>query len=376
MARIEAVTEESFPGLIETLDLVFGREAPRSMQTDVPLEFAPENWPNLRIVREAGRVVAHIGLLFRDASLFGHTLRLALVGAVATHPDFRGRGLATELLHHCFELARARGAHALQISGARGLYLRNGARAVGCRIEYALAPEQLAETPDPFTVRPMTPGDVDAAARLYRAKPVRYIRPREDWLLQLQHDTAQARPAVFRCVRHADGLQAYVVVRKPTDKPDTHVVEYAGRPAAVLAGLAHVRAELDLAEIRLAVLPWDREMRAALQALGAPSKTDTASATIRIVNFPALMESMRPWLAECLGEADAARLAFRGEGDLAVFGAGSDHLEVADPADLVEILFGVAGEPHPTLAAHPGPLGDILPRSLPLPLPNYDLTYV
>ena len=64
-----------------------------------PHLFDEENLENLRVCLYAGRCVSHVGMIQRDASLFGCRVRVGCIGAVSTHPDYRRRGLASA----CFD---------------------------------------------------------------------------------------------------------------------------------------------------------------------------------------------------------------------------------------------------------------------------------
>jgi GNAT superfamily N-acetyltransferase len=74
--------------------------APKSMRTDYPLVWAPENLRNcFAVVAAGGGVVAespYLPRMQRRAS--GAALRMAVVAATATRPEFRRRGLASACL--------------------------------------------------------------------------------------------------------------------------------------------------------------------------------------------------------------------------------------------------------------------------------------
>jgi hypothetical protein len=111
---------------------------------------------------------------------------------------------------------------------------------------------------------------------------------------------------------------------------------------------------------------------------GAPLTPATPDHTALIVNFPSLMERLRPHFASDLGAAEAARLAFREEandaGDLrdCVIERDGEEIIRTDRADMVCALFGGAGAEAESAAVD---LGAILPSG-PLPLPPYGLNYV
>lgn len=376
MPQITGVDREHFEGLIRLLNLVFRPKGDFSMRDEVPVMFLEENWENLRIVRDGDNVVSHIGLLFRDALAHGCRIPLAMVGAVATHPDRRGAGLATELLHHCFAFARERGACLMQISGGRGLYTRNGARPVGCRLEGFVAARALASVETAgFRCERFLPAHIDACAVLYRNKPLRYVRPRGDWAIQIEKGKAKAHDARFLAVMRAGRPAGYVIYGAPNAEGKSHVVEYGGLTAAVLAGLRTVLAG-GVSELRIDVPPFDVEMAEQLAARGVSLVPRPLDCTIRVVDFPALMEALRGGLVERLGAREAEMLRFVEEGGACRFVRGAESLDIADPAELAEVIFGVAGAAHERLAACPGELGERLRAALPMPLPGYDLNYI
>ena len=68
------------------------------MGTEFPALFCAENTANLQIALEDGRIVSHVGIARQTLITGGCRLPAACIGSVGTHPDFRGKGLATELV--------------------------------------------------------------------------------------------------------------------------------------------------------------------------------------------------------------------------------------------------------------------------------------
>lgn len=78
------------------------------------------------VIREAGAIVAHMAIQFRAVRLGGRLVDIAALADVATHPGYRGRGLAGRLLQAAIAEARgARAAHFL-LFGTAGLYAAAG----------------------------------------------------------------------------------------------------------------------------------------------------------------------------------------------------------------------------------------------------------
>ena len=62
-----------------------------------PLIFNRNNLDNMRVMADGDRLVAHVGIYQSGISIYGDRLQTGSIGAVCTHPDYRGKGLATVL---------------------------------------------------------------------------------------------------------------------------------------------------------------------------------------------------------------------------------------------------------------------------------------
>ncbi len=205
-------------GAIELASLVFNTE----MGKIFPLLFSEENVNNITVVKDAGRPVAMIGLLPREISLFGHRMKVGLVGSVCTHPDYRGKNYGAVTLAKAEELAIDLGLSLLIISGGRGMYQRFGAvkppglKKIVVKHGRATAMREAKRT------------DIGRILDLYRLKPVRYIRSFSDF-----EKIFSTGYAVARKTKTYINDRAYItVVEKETGN---HVVEYGGSSKDVIS---------------------------------------------------------------------------------------------------------------------------------------------
>ena len=157
------------------------------MFRDYPQLFDEANRDNLRVVSEDGKVVSHVGMTERAASLAGCRIDVCCIGAVATYQEYRGRGFASAAFQDCCAKAAADGVDVMLISGGRGLYTRVGCRQVGQDWDVAFAPGQAASalSSHPATLVPATAADIPALRALHQQEAVRFLRPREDWEMAL-----------------------------------------------------------------------------------------------------------------------------------------------------------------------------------------------
>ena len=63
------------------------------------IEWAARRWSVIVWNEDRTRVLAHVGLVDRWASLNGTDVKIGGIGGVMTHPEFRNQGFAREAIH-------------------------------------------------------------------------------------------------------------------------------------------------------------------------------------------------------------------------------------------------------------------------------------
>src|SRR5688572_11278382 len=92
-------TLADLPALIAEANRIFG--APIGRQPS--LLFHPRNVGNLWVIADEGQILSHAGFLPRQVVSHGCHLSIACFGAVFTHEEWRGRGLAGAVLDRAIE---------------------------------------------------------------------------------------------------------------------------------------------------------------------------------------------------------------------------------------------------------------------------------
>src|SRR5437016_2427040 len=95
-------TAKEYPALLKFLSQCYGFSDPQWFENDTAFFFGtkPEQLKTKWILKSGGRIASHVGLFPFTAVVEGRKLKVAGIGAVATHPDFRGRGLMKRLMDH------------------------------------------------------------------------------------------------------------------------------------------------------------------------------------------------------------------------------------------------------------------------------------
>ena len=375
----EPAGRDHFDSLIRLVNLVLRSDSSRSMTEDFPFFLREENSDNLLVCRDGDRVVSHVGLLPTQASYFGHRVKIGMIGAVATHPDYRRRGLATRTLHEAFRRFRRQGGHLLMISGRRDLYFRNGAREVGSFLRYVLERGAGSSGPDDaLQLEKAGVGRASEFAWLHRLKPLRFLRPLDEWTLRMGEGVCRNRLSEF-CLARRDGEPtAYGIFRVEDNdgSRDCIVTEWGGRPRdALLAVSRRVRQE-DWSRSVWTLYPHERHMADVLEQCGARFEgCQAADGSLRIANFPALMEALRGYLAELVGRRSADALEFGDSGgDVFSIALGDERARIEGYGKLAEVIFGTGLDALPE-SLPDGRLRRTLSALLPLSPMNYDFSY-
>ncbi|MDA3800037.1 MAG: GNAT family N-acetyltransferase, partial [Kiritimatiellae bacterium] len=116
------------------------------MHLQFPFLLSEDNANNLMVAVDGEKIVSHIGTSLTPMIIDGVEIPYGQIGAVCTHPDYRGQGLGTKLLFNAFENFKANDVNFITISGGRGLYRRNGAVDLGCVGMFEIEPSAVGDS--------------------------------------------------------------------------------------------------------------------------------------------------------------------------------------------------------------------------------------
>lgn len=380
-----SATPEELPAVTELMDAVFrtSRNLLPTMGSEYPLHLAPENAANLWIMLDNGRPVSHYGATPYTWLTAGCAIPIAAVGGVATDPEYRGQGLATRVMQACEAALQTQGAVLELISGMRGLYIRNNAVPAGEGTLYTLdfPPETQAQTGS-YHIRPYAEQDFRWIQATYQKEPVRYLRTPEAWrkLLARNDRITSRHKQETLVIEDANTLPvAYLVSDTILPTSDQQfqsgsrtIVEYAGARHAIVA--AYMLLGSSSGQLRLQVPRWDTTLSALLQAAGyRGTPSGLRGHTIKILNFPALIDALAPRFYEAAGAPVGSIRGETGSQGEAVF-LGYDEQIVLPHTDLVHLLFGAPGG-EPVSLPEDSHLASILRTALPVAVPIPGLNY-
>jgi predicted N-acetyltransferase YhbS len=296
------------PALIDLANRVFRDpdDTTGDMGREFPLLFDPSNAENLRVARRGGRIVSHVGLCIREASVLGASLRVGLIGAVATDPDDRGHGLATRLMHDARDHARTQGVSLLLISGGRGLYQRLGYVETGRFTTTAVPAGEVGSV----RCRLAEPADLPAVIALHQREPVRFFRPRRDWDRLIAVGMLMNRRADVYVVEAEGGAAAYAGVQRPQNERGPAAMEIGGSRNLLAQALPALAAVLGADVLRVTAAADDREWEALANARAWERHPVPFNGTVGIIDTARFARAMEPVLAE-----REPGLVLRGDGE-------------------------------------------------------------
>ena len=362
---IRAARPADMPAAYELLSLCFPDARPNLFprQTDHDSTF---RWRHGRVVEVDGAVAGYLRIFDRRMWLRGARLRAAGIGSVATHPDYRCRGLATALLRDTLALLHREGYHLsfLGTEVAPAFYERLGWRTV-LQPSHGAPAAEAARLPDRpgLTVRPFAPSDLTAVARIHAratrgrtgavARSLRYWADHMSWI----DDDAGG---FLVGVSGRRDIAAFVRSRSERWASTLMVLDAHCRAGAeacmspLLGALGRYAVGQGLKGIQ-ASLPEGRHPLA--NAFGElPSAGVTTDVRyplmMRVVDLPGLLRSLAPLLGERLGatKAPPVSLAFEEDGQRTYLCVGPDGTRMAQrpvgevvsltPGEAVTLLLG------------------------------------
>lgn len=282
-----------FDELMAVLDTAFNRE-PGTFVRMLPGRYRPtvEHVGQHYAVREGGGIVAALGVYPIQWHVGDRVLDVAGIGAVSTHPDWRGRGLMSELLRHVAAEVRRRGFHLSWLGGQRQRYRHYGWERGGIKLNVDLTAANLRHErgmrslPE-VSLAPLTEAGDDEIAQLHRwhdAQPIHCVRPSADFAVVLSHWHRQ--PMIARD-KHGSPI-GYAVL----DGEGTTIGELVGRDDT--AARAIVRAVLERGEAPRATLirpalscPLNRWLLAISE-----TATCTVMGNWQVIDWPTVIEAL------------------------------------------------------------------------------------
>jgi len=372
--------KEEFDQVLKLVNYVF-RESdnqPPDMEKRYPFLFNEDNLENLRIILKDNRPISHIGISEAEITVYGCRTKIGSIGSVCTYPQYRGRGFATLLLENTIKKLDDDGVDIMLVSGEGGLYKRAGCTEAGRVHKFRISGDDLkrfhAQNVEVF---PYEEKNLENIVRVYQKERVRFFRPLEDFKKILTTGLAMDRKAEILTVHKAHEFLGYLAVQIPGEKEGkeriSNVAEYSGIRRAILGAVKPIFNRYDIEELSFNIPFHDAEFIYALKEKGFKSRIENIPGTLKIINFPRLMDRFRPYIEECLDKKTSDLIRFNQEKDRFTIGFGREEFNT-DARRLAQIVFGTPGKEE--IMVESRKIAKILKEIFPLPFIWPGLNYV
>ncbi|MEW6236957.1 MAG: GNAT family N-acetyltransferase [Candidatus Omnitrophota bacterium] len=365
-----SIQDNELEELIGLLNLVF-RPHGGDMGENYPRHVGANNLENIRVIKTGGRIMSHVAASVRAVTLGGIATKEAGIGAVATHPDARGKGFASILMIDAVARSVQQGADIMLISGDLGVYRRMNAVDCGVFPCFRLERDDLTITSD-FWLEPVNRRNLVDAIALLESASVRYLLPYEDLEALLKSRFVMDKPCDLWIVRRGGEAVGFGAIHHKGS--ELAILDWAGHPDALQAGawlwfneykaerLTYIPPSVFMAP--LAWRPFIRERRC-------------FDGTVLVINAQRFLERARDFLTVRLGEVAMKSLRIEAGEQWARFQLGENAVEFANGGELALLFFGY---PTKDILAERIPqkneLYHLLHQAFPVPLVWYGIGYV
>lgn len=317
---METLISERSPGwaklsqrrLTSWLDSVLRKESDISVAADLPLLFEESEQVSRRVILARGKPAAHAAARLIDVETPRGTVRAAVIGAVATDPRHRRKGLGSQVIEALAGDVKERGATlAILWADVPKFYEGLGFTLAG-RETVFICQRQTSHSPRRTPVRPATEADLPAIRALHEREDCRVRRDEATW------KKLMALPRTdFYVVEMQGRIVAYGVVGKGHDLGGC-LHEWGGEEILLPVLVSTVFTLRKEDELYVMSASWKRQAARAMGFHGAKAHTGPL-AMLRVLDKDALLRS--------LGLEETAELP-------------------ADSGDLVRSVFGCSSQPE------------------------------
>lgn len=364
---------DEIPAVLELSRSIFFKDAPTYQEGAKrwPMALHDDWGQNHYVMLYNGQPVSTIGRLERDILVRGHRLRMGFIGGVCTHPDHRGKGLASIILQASLAKFREHDVDVVYISGARPLYYGIGATHIGGFTEFVIPGDGLsAYLRQDVILRDATPEDIILFTQLNETEGVRFVRPIRDYELCIAHGYCSGKPCTFRLIEMNSKPVGYIIVTRPTEKEPNkvRVLEYAGERLGILAVLPRLAQEVN-GTVNVTVPTKDVlvDLFTSAGLAGQPGRT---GGTVKLLDFDRTMRKLLPYFAEHLPSNFVRSLAFSAASGKYCAWSDKEVLEIEGETNMLRLLLGCPPNESLTGVRVSEGMRPLVQLCLPLPLPH------
>ena len=250
--EIRGAKKRELKKIIELINYVFrtGRgNLPHTMEIEFPLLLTETNINNIKIIKDNGKIISIISFLPKTIFIEGIPITTGSIGAVCTHPDYRGKGYSSLLLLEVEKSMKKMGIALCLISSNRNLYKKWGASEVKGYLEYEILPLK-SKTKINFNVREYKKNDLSSIEKIYNEDSTRYYRSHSDFKKLIISGTFPFGETEYKkyVFESRSSIKGYIILKLTPSRVE--VKEAGGNDTDIFSVLSFLAKKLNVGSIQ------------------------------------------------------------------------------------------------------------------------------
>ncbi len=233
-------TPKEYASLLYFLSQAYGFSDLRWFENDTSFFYGtrPDQLKTKWVLKSGDQFASHVGIFPFTAVVDGRPLKVAGIGSVATHPNFRKRGLMTRLMKHVDGQMAKDGYDLSILWGNRARYNHFGFERGVFQDRFAFNRKFFKPLPMGKQIRPVKPSDWNAIHKLFQKHPFNTERSVE-YLKALHRRFDRGLPDPIWVMEKSGKVIAYVIVFK-SNEGGYELAEWGGEAKPVVDLLSSV----------------------------------------------------------------------------------------------------------------------------------------
>ncbi|MGB6127833.1 MAG: GNAT family N-acetyltransferase [Psychrilyobacter sp.] len=331
--EIRGTKEDEIIEVIDLINSVFrtGRGGlPHTMEKEFPLLLTSENAENMRIIKEDKKIISVVNFRPQKILIEGVPISTGSIGAVCTHPDYRGRKYSSKVLGDVERRMKEIGINICLISSTRNLYKNWGAESVkNCRRYEVLASHLDLK----YTVREYKEDDLVSLKKIYNSCGTRYLRIGTDFEILIDSGTFPFGDTSYKryVLEDKSDVRGYVILKK-TDE-NVEVKEAGGEKSEIFGALGFLGTQLGINKIEY-ILPHGE-----IAPTGYHGEVEELSGSLKIIDFKGLIDELRPYFRQYITAKEVKFLVVKEIDGRYELSLGMEKLEIESHKELLKLIF-------------------------------------
>jgi len=335
-----------------------------------PMFLRPNIGQNILTMFKDGKPVSTIGRLERDILVHGHCLRMGFIGGVCTHPDHRGKGLASTILDAMMKHFHQNNVDFVYISGTRGMYFGAGANHTAIETRFVIDNKSFRVDDLGVKMRPGTLEDIDLIVSISERESVRFIRPRLDFELVMKNEHCGGQPCRFYLLELRGIPVGYLLLRGKVEQDEyLKLLEFAGDRLCILSALGKIIRQLSYSASFEVNVPHGDLLTNLISNAGVQGKLARTGGTMKVIDFRRTMRKLLPYFQEKLADWESLSLNLIEGKERYVAWNEKGTLELEGEDNMLWTLLGKPPEVQIEESHSTGQMEKLVEQCFPIPVP-------